>query len=317
MEQLVETLRAKKLDRVLTKAGRRAVLDPETLLTECYEPQPGASLTFPVGDLLGLRVLVRSLLDVAIIKEAVLARRNIGDAGHLTVDDINEHPRSTGYRALHIDGTVTFEKSGDEFTLPFEVQVKTLAQHVFGQHTHEDAYVRDEINSDPRFDVVRNLQRAMAESLNAVDLTQAEIEVLAERVRDEIAQSEPGEEIDFASVLSVVHITHQETLKVVEAQAISRRAHRVGLRTADELREVIDRDGDRGKRATRELESMLRAKPNARQHIQEVLRRMELEGEAEREAAAEANETANTAATAPAPAGEDAGGDEHSGAGER
>ena len=115
VERMQESLRDKSVDRILTKAERRGVLDPEALLTRCYLARPGAEAAFPVGDLLGLRVLVRSLRDVDVIKAAVLARRNIGDADAVAVDDINAHPRPSGYRALHIDGTVTFDKSGDSF----------------------------------------------------------------------------------------------------------------------------------------------------------------------------------------------------------
>jgi len=270
VERMTESLRAKSAGRTKTKASRKNIEAPEALLQPREDQERGLPC-FPVGDLLGLRVLVRSLRDKDIIKDAVESRRNIGEGDYLFVDDINEHPRTSGYRALHIDGALAVERAGETYLLPFEVQVKTLAQHVFGQHTHEDAYVRDEINSDPRFGVVRRLQRAMAESLNAVDLTQAEIEGLSEGIREQIAGGPAGEDIEYASVMSVVRQTHGATLTVVEASAIAKRARDVGLASTEEFRAAVDLDGEIGRRATENLKRMLPTPPNAPQHISEVL----------------------------------------------
>jgi hypothetical protein len=71
--------------------------------------------------------------------------------------------------------------------VPFEVQVNLLAQHVFGQHTHAEAYAPDDANGDPRYAVVRILQKALAEQLNAADLLLAKLEDAADAVRDSIA----------------------------------------------------------------------------------------------------------------------------------
>ena len=166
---------------------------------------------FPVHDLLGVRVLVRSLNELVAVRRAVeelQAGRGelypLGNPDDFDVEDINADPRPTGYRALHIDGSVTVRVAEEDFTVPFEIQVKTLAQHVFGQNTHEGAYVPDEANQDPRYELVRGLQRALAEQLNAADLLLAQLEDVADAVRDDITRRKAGLEINAASVANVV-----------------------------------------------------------------------------------------------------------------
>src|SRR5262245_25032370 len=68
---------------------------------------------------------------------------------------MNAEPRRSSYRALHIDGSITVRIVDRDFTVPFELKVKTLAQHVFGQHTHEEAYVPNDVNGNPRYELVR------------------------------------------------------------------------------------------------------------------------------------------------------------------
>jgi ppGpp synthetase/RelA/SpoT-type nucleotidyltranferase len=268
--------RIKEAERIITKCAQRSIHDPEELL------QPGCekrgAMTFPLGDLLGVRVLVRSLADLKAIRRWA-EDHPLGDASNMVIDDINEDPRSSGYRALHIDGTVTVEITDGPQTLPFEAQFKTLAQHVFGQHTHEDAYVRDELNSDPRFDVVRNLQRAMAESLNAADLMQTEIEILAERIKVEISDQPATEAITPASVISVVRALYGDVLAVGDAQTIARRAEGIGMRRSEELRASIDPAGHRGKEAHDFMTSALRRAPTAGEQISDILNRIRSERE--------------------------------------
>jgi ppGpp synthetase/RelA/SpoT-type nucleotidyltranferase len=76
------------------------------------------------------------------LRPSCSARYPLGNPEDFDLEDINDDPRPSGYRALHIDGSVTVGVAGRDFTVPFEIQVKTLAQHVFGQHTHAEAYVR-------------------------------------------------------------------------------------------------------------------------------------------------------------------------------
>ena len=176
----IENARIKDVRRVLAKARRKELSDADGLLRRCDEQE--GRRRFPVQDLLGVRVLVRSLNDAAAVKRTLenlrAARRELyplGNPDDFDVEDMNGDPRPSGYRALHIDGSVTVRVADGDVTVPFELQVKTLAQHVFGQHTHEEAYVPNEANGDPRYELVRVLQTALAEQLNTVDLLLAKL----------------------------------------------------------------------------------------------------------------------------------------------
>jgi ppGpp synthetase/RelA/SpoT-type nucleotidyltranferase len=196
VEQL-EKARIKEAGRVLAKADRKGLSSADALLRRCEEKD--GRRRFPVHDLLGVRVLVRSLNDVAAVRRLVQdlqASRDepypLGNPEDFDLEDINDHPRASGYRALHIDGSVKVSDGGRDFTVPFEIQVKTLAQHVFGRHTHAEAYVPNEANGDPRYALVRILQKALAEQLNAADLLLAGLEDAAAAVRDSIRPREPA-----------------------------------------------------------------------------------------------------------------------------
>jgi ppGpp synthetase/RelA/SpoT-type nucleotidyltranferase len=206
----IENARIKDARRLFAKARRKGLSDAGDLLQRCDEHE--GQRRFPVRDLLGVRVLVRSLNDVAAVKRALenlqVARHEqlypLGNPEDFEVEDMNGDPRPTGYRALHIDGSVTVRVADRDFTVPFELQVKTLAQHVFGQHTHEEAYVPDEANGDPRYELVRVLQTALGEQLNAADLLLARLEDLAAAVRDDIARmADRGFDGQAASIGSV------------------------------------------------------------------------------------------------------------------
>jgi ppGpp synthetase/RelA/SpoT-type nucleotidyltranferase len=187
--------RIKDAGRVFAKARRKGLSSADDLLRRCDEKD--GRRRFPVHDLLGVRVLVRSLNEVAALGRAVEqlrassdGRYPLGNREDFDLEDINYNPRPSGYRALHIDGSVSVRVAETDFTVPFEVQVKTLAQHAFGQHTHAEAYVPDEANGDPRYAVVRTLQKALAEQLNAADLLLAKLEDAAAAVRDSIGPPE-------------------------------------------------------------------------------------------------------------------------------
>lgn len=206
----IENARVKDPRRVFAKARRKGLSEADDLLQRC--DLKDWRRRFPVPDLLGVRVLVRSLNDVAAVKRALEDLRAdgrelypLGNAEDFDVEDMNGNPRPTGYRALHVDGSVTVRVAERDVTVPFELQVKTLAQHVFGQHTHDEAYVPNEANGDPRYEVVRVLQTALAEQLNAADLLLAKVEHVAAAVRADIARRAAGRSFDLqaASIGSV------------------------------------------------------------------------------------------------------------------
>jgi hypothetical protein len=129
---------------VFAKAGRKGLSSADDLLRRCDEKD--GRRRFPVHDLLGVRVIVRSLNEVSALRRVV------------------EDLRASRGRA----------------------------PPTRSQHTHAEAYVPDEANGDPRYAVIRILQRALAEQLNAADLLMAKLEDAADAVRDSIGPPEPA-----------------------------------------------------------------------------------------------------------------------------
>lgn len=265
----IEKVRIKEPFRVFAKAERKGVSQPDELLTRCVEQDGG--MRFPVQDLLGVRVLVLSLNDVEALREGLeglLAGSRLyplGNPQDARVEDINESPRPSGYRALHIDGSVKVRVGEEERDVPFEVQVKTLAQHVFGQHTHDEAYVPDGGNDDPRYEHIRGLQEALAETLNGADLLLAQTEELAKMVRDEILRREAGEEVSSASVANAVYGQFEVMIRDEEAERWAERSLEMGISRTAEFEALIDLSGDK---AVEENERFLRERGRRPAHAE-------------------------------------------------
>lgn len=268
--------RIKDAPRTRAKAERHGVTTPGELLERCHEKE--GRDRFPVHDLLGVRVLVLSLNDVAAVKEAVESLRAgaegteegdypLGNSEDYDLEDINEDPRESGYRALHIDGSVAVRVGPDEFVVPFEIQVKTLAQHVYGQHSHDESYVPDEANDDPRYQLVTGLQSALAEQLNAADLLLAQLEDVADEVRDGILSQDVGDDLTALSVSVAVLERTGVRLRVEEASQVAEAAQRGGLETKDELGDLVDPAGEDAGRFADAFQGEHRRRPTDKEAV--------------------------------------------------
>lgn len=241
----IENARIKDAPRIAAKGTRRGLMNADALLKRCH-PKQGRD-RFPVHDLLGVRILVRSLNEAGAFRRAVEAFQAgqsegfpLGNVEDLGLEDFNESPRPSGYRALHIDGSVTVMVGLVQWTVPFEIQVKTIAQHVYGQHTHDEAYVPDLANQDARYDLVKDLQKALAEQLNGADLLLAPLENLAATVRDEITSNQATEELSAASITNAVREMHGLLLKPAQAERYSSRAREAGMESTEMFAALID-----------------------------------------------------------------------------
>jgi hypothetical protein len=128
-----------------------------------------------------------------------------------------------------------------EWTVPFEIQVKTLAQDAWGTYTHADAYSRIELRTDPRFQLVNQLNRVLSSQLHVVDELGKEID----RVTLDIANRIATEPIDHAASLTyreVLAIVFEETGEVLNysaAEEISDNAHAKGVNTGEAFRGLV------------------------------------------------------------------------------
>jgi ppGpp synthetase/RelA/SpoT-type nucleotidyltranferase len=96
-----------------------------------------------LNDLIGLRVIVRSMDAIPRAREAVIRWAH---ASHLTVideDDRFTSPGLGGYRAVHLDLLGAAPDVGGGQPLGIEVQITTWLQHFHGMLSHDRYYVGD------------------------------------------------------------------------------------------------------------------------------------------------------------------------------
>lgn len=255
----VQNVRIKEAGRIEEKLNRPPA-------AECLDD----ILHFPsaVPDLVGARVLMRTIDDVDAVCEAI-ERNAVGD-----VDPVKEIKETgTGYRAVHFDGAMTMNTYPGDVTVPFEVQVQTIAQHAFDRHTHDSAYVRRALNSDERFEIVRGMHRTLAQHLHVADLLMCEIDHLMEQVLTEIEVHPVGDEVSFETVFSVVRGTFSEQkIGPGAAQRLAEDAQIRGVTTLDQLRALVKDAEEHQVELADRLRVRLGREPGPEHLISEVMR---------------------------------------------
>lgn len=222
--------RIKTPERLAEKCNKRKIYDMGCLLD-----QP-----FKVTDIIGARVVLRCPPDVEAFKASVAENAPFEV---LRTDDKNQTPSQTGYRAVHLDLALTETIRTVERVIPGELQVKTLLQAAWGDFTHDEAYSRTGLNEDPRFEIVRNLQRALADALNSADLLQSHIEKLSADTAFEIVSEPIGDDLTLASVLHVVREDLGHLLALADAQRVLDTARGIGMTSVPAFRQAIDANG--------------------------------------------------------------------------
>lgn len=220
--------RVKSVSRSLEKCIRKDVADAEAAFIG-----PIAA----VGDLVGARVVVRSLNDLRELQRAFVENFELSD---LRVDDKVDAPTATGYRAVHLNGALEVTRHGVAISVPFEIQLKTLLEDRWGTLTHSDAYSRTDINTDVRFSQIRELQRVLAEQLHVADLLLLSIEDLSEDAVHMIALEPPGEEMTLANVVNLMYARYGEYVRLPEGQRLLDAARDAGLQSIQEMGKLLD-----------------------------------------------------------------------------
>ena len=193
----------------------------------------------PVGDIARVRVVVRTRKDVEALRAAFEERWPMGD---VTFEDTMFSPTESGYRALHMNGRTEAQVRDEKVWVPYEVQVKTVAQDAWGYYTHDSTYVPTEFNQHPRWGQVAALQRVLSDQLHTVDQLQEQIEVVAEETAYEISQGADPNDVMFANVRLALRELYDEKCTVIEAQRLVTRAREVGVQSMDEFRQRIAPD---------------------------------------------------------------------------
>lgn len=221
----------KSAERAFAKCvGKGITEDFDRLLTD----QP-----FIVGDFCRTRLIFRSRGDVEAFKSSVEQRWPLGAPD---LEDFTLRPSETGYRALHINGALVAHVRDVEVAVPYEVQVKTVAQNAWGYYTHDSSYVQTVFNQHPRWGQVRALQQLLSDQLHVVDQLQQQIEIVGEDVAHDVAEGADPDEVMFMNVRTALRDLYGESCTVGQAQRLVRRARDAGLTTMDQFAERISPD---------------------------------------------------------------------------
>lgn len=198
-----------------------------------------ATHCFGISDAVGVRIVCRGLAQLEGVKRA------LADGNYplpLKVDESRIYsPSKSGYRALHANGKSTTKIATKEWHVPFEIQVKTMAQNAWGTYTHADAYSRLDLRNDPRFSLIHRLNRLLSAQLHVVDELSQEIDWVTNDLTATIAR-EPirnDAELTFREVLSVVYDELEEVLHYSEAEEIAELALRQDVRTGTDFKSRV------------------------------------------------------------------------------
>jgi len=225
-------VRIKGVPRLLEKLERKDVDDPAALLSAPY----------PVRDLVGARIIVRGVNDYEAIHAALEA--NLLPWEISNIDDKRAKPTKTGYRALHLDCLLPVTVRGDRQLIPIELQVKTLAQKIWGEYTHDSAYAMGAVANDARFQVIRSLQETLAGHLELVDVLQGTIERVSADLVVDIAGAPATDEVSVASVLNLFFTESDMVVRLAQAQDIVELCRYIGIGDIGVVRPLLATDSE-------------------------------------------------------------------------
>ena len=124
-----------------------------------------------IVDVLGIRIVCNNLSDSeSVIK---MIKQESGYIHIKKIVDMVADPREDGYRAVHLHTTINWFFSRDDKKIPCEIQVRTLAQDMWGRLSRDDLYG----NNPP--ELIAATSKAISKQLSAID-------ELAQQIRNEL-----------------------------------------------------------------------------------------------------------------------------------
>ena len=158
--------RLKSRESTLDKAQR--LMPPSVDIAGLDRREAARAVQAVVPDLVGLRVIVKTLRDVAIVARAVTAECSGNSPIQLVgvPTDYIAHPKASGYRSVHILLSVPVSKGPVTRRVGCEVQIRTMLQDAWGELTHENSYKTGE-HALP--DLYLAIAKHMADMLHQVD----------------------------------------------------------------------------------------------------------------------------------------------------
>lgn len=152
--------RVKSKARIAEKIQRR-IRNREIVAPESIEDVQNS-----IFDIIGLRIICKTLRDVDLASKAVTAAygtqlEQVGDP-----KDYIHNPKPSGYRSLHYLLRVSVPDGDHQVPVPCEVQVRTMMQDAWGELTHENSYKSGDVALPGLF---LDLSRHMADLMDQVD----------------------------------------------------------------------------------------------------------------------------------------------------
>lgn len=156
----VASSRIKSKARIAEKIQRR-VRNREIGMPRCIEDVQNS-----IFDIVGLRIICKTLRDVDLAAKAVTAAygpklEQVGDP-----KDYIRNPKASGYRSLHYLLKITIDEPSGPVQVPCEVQIRTMMQDAWGELTHENSYKSGDAALPGLF---LDLSRHMADLMDQVD----------------------------------------------------------------------------------------------------------------------------------------------------
>jgi putative GTP pyrophosphokinase len=141
-----------------------------------------------IVDVLGIRIVCNNLSDTESVIKMIKH-----ESGHIHINkivDMVTNPREDGYRAVHLHTTINRYFSNDDKKIPCEIQIRTLAQDMWGRLSRDDLYG----NNPP--ELIAATSKAISKQLSAID-------ELAQQIRNELNKpAEKAQDIKETDPLS-------------------------------------------------------------------------------------------------------------------
>lgn len=135
-----------------------------------------------IVDVLGIRIVCNNLSDTESVINMI--KQESGYIHIKKIVDMVANPRDDGYRAVHLHTTINIKK------IPCEIQVRTLAQDMWGRLSRDDLYG----NNPP--ELIAATSKAISKQLSAID-------EMAQQIRNELNKpAEKAQDIKETDPLS-------------------------------------------------------------------------------------------------------------------
>ena len=194
LSQLKDLLRL-RLKQLKRTEGTRARITDDRLKNPAKIWKKADSLGFSASkalnkivDILGVRIVCNNLSDTESVINMIKQ-----EASYIHIKEIIDmvaNPREDGYRAIHLRTTINSFFSDKKKIIPCEIQVRTLAQDMWGRLSRDDLYG----NKPPK--LIAATAKAISKQLSAID-------DMAQQIRNELNKpAEKAQDIKDTDPLS-------------------------------------------------------------------------------------------------------------------